>query len=282
MRCIQGVIPAIFATAHLAAAQNKFITPPPGGDSGVYEGPSINVYGVGSTISLQWQVDYTRSSLSIIQTNLTRPDVPAGEDFLFRKLTDRSSYSWDVNVTGVFDLEWSNVFWFRVYNEGDGRGWTPSSYINITDNTIASPTASSTPSVTASYTARPAGSSGLTSGTKIGIGVGVGVGVGCILVAAGLAFFLLRRRKRSPPSVEVPLTSSKATDGQEQLPSYTGPTAGHNETWKSQWPEQRPVVGPNQQGQYSERAEVDASPGLHELATEHEPQEMSADRITSR
>ena len=115
MRGISHIIPALLATAHLAVAQNKFITPPPGGDSGVYDGPSINVYGVGSTISLQWNVDYTRSSLSIIQTNLTQPDVPAGNEFLFRNLTDRSSYSWNVNVSGTFHLEWSNGTRFSVF-----------------------------------------------------------------------------------------------------------------------------------------------------------------------
>ena len=72
-------------------------------------------------------------------------------------------------------------------------------------------------------------------------------------------------------------------DGQEQLPSYTGPEAGQNEALKSQWLGQQTVPGEVQQGHFNEHVEVDATPGVHELAAAaQEPQEMSADRTTPR
>jgi hypothetical protein len=55
-----------------------------------------------------------------------------------------------------------------------------------------------------------AASSGLSTGAKAGIGVGAALGA--ILVIAGLAIFLLKRRKRSTPTAQTGHSSTGVTE----------------------------------------------------------------------
>ncbi|CAK3792756.1 Hypothetical predicted protein [Lecanosticta acicola] len=225
--------------AVMASAQNTnyFITPPTPGD--IHEYADNNVYAEGSTLELQWATNY-----SFVDLVLWQNDNSSYQTLIDDQRTT-SSFSWNVNLTGMFSLNKGNVFFFEVFNGSTDTSFS-SHYFNITAAAASSsstPTSSSTATTTssstpASQTNNPSAvansDSGLSTGAKAGIGVGVAIGA-LVLIGAGIAaFFLLRRRKGGDyaPAKSSPdflSGSDQAMQQQHQYQAYQKPPTNSGE-----------------------------------------------------
>jgi hypothetical protein len=138
-----------------------------------------------------------------------------------------------------------------------------------TSTSTTTSSASSTPTATASNTgtAVPFTKSGLSSGAKAGIGVGVAIGV-IGLLAAGIAFFFLRRRK----SVDVPANTNPVPASHEEYYGY-GQKYQPVDSNPGSYVQMQQMVG--ETVQKPSELSSDGAPGLAELSGGELRHEMS-------
>ncbi|EME46854.1 hypothetical protein DOTSEDRAFT_70724 [Dothistroma septosporum NZE10] len=276
------------ATSALAQGENHFINPPIPGATNVYI--DNKNFSIGATVELEWTTTYPMISLILWQND------NASYYTLIDNQPATQSFSWPIDLMGVFDLRNGAVFFFQMWNltnNGNGQSITDrfsSHYFNLvndgttsTATATATPTgvvgtASSLPNPTASSTSTSASTpssppdSGLSTGAKAGIGIGVALGV-LALIGATAAFWFLRRRKsarytpaRSNPDSPPPMGGNGKYDmPMEQQHGQSAP--GYNTYGGG------PLYAQDVKGQYSGVGEEP----VEMAATQAAPVEMSAD-----
>ncbi|OAP57693.1 hypothetical protein AYL99_08431 [Fonsecaea erecta] len=232
------------SSANAQSQDNIFLNPPTNGINNDFtQNPT---YVQGSTITLQWETTYPSTDLVIWQNGNPNSQVLEGG-------ITATTLSWTVGTgeSPPFDLSKGNVFFFQMYNSSTSTFFS-SHYFNVSDPSLASatsstasssttsppatspthePTSSSqsdsskaTPATTSIATTMPAAaadSSSSHSSNKLGEGLGIGIGLCVFLVlVAGLAWYLFRRRVARSRDLLKPETMSTYPDGGMADESY--------------------------------------------------------------
>ncbi|KIW92790.1 uncharacterized protein Z519_06639 [Cladophialophora bantiana CBS 173.52] len=245
---------ALVVSASAQDQDNIFLTPPTNGiDNDFTQNPT---YVQGSKLTIQWKTTYPATDLAIWQNG--NPNA----QFLQTGITG-TSLDWTVGTgeNPPFDLTEGNVFFFQMYNSSTTTFFS-SHYFNVSDPSLASVTSTAPSSNTSPPGSASTGTSTLSDGSsktaaaatsvasttptslsadsasdhssssgsnsKLGEGLGIGIGL-CvfIILVAGLVWYFLRRRSRSPrlktidpPYHQAPYPSETASVYPSEMPAH--------------------------------------------------------------
>jgi len=151
-------IGALLPNVASAAYWNHFISPPPMAYSSSSNYTANYVYTEGDIMTMQWQTNWTKISAVLWQNNNASSQyLPGGYS-----VPTTQSFSWLVDVAGLYDLSKGNVFFFSVFDEGSQQQFE-SHYFNITAGAASNASLASASSV---YYATTTASAIISSATR--------------------------------------------------------------------------------------------------------------------